>query len=207
MTIRELSKGSKSLDDFAKAFFGVRDADWGVLTYDFDEVVRTLNAVQPYDWATFLDTKLRKPGQPAPLTGFEKGGYKLVWKEEPNIFDRDRMKDGGSTDLTHSLGLTVDKEGKVTSVMWNGPAFKADIVNGAKILAVGGVGFTKDRLTEAVTAAKDGKTPIRLIIERNKRFEQIDIAYSGGLRYPHLESAGKGETAIDRLLAPRRPNK
>ncbi|HNW17189.1 MAG TPA: peptidase M61 [Sphingorhabdus lacus] len=207
MTIRELSKGSKSLDDFAKAFFGVRDADWGVLTYDFDEVVRTLNAVQPYDWATFLDAKLRKPGQPAPLTGFEKGGYKLVWKEEPNIFDRDRMKDGGSTDLTHSLGLTVDKEGKVTSVMWNGPAFKADIVNGAKILAVGGMGFTKDRLTEAVTAAKDGKTPIRLIVERNKRFEQIDIAYSGGLRYPHLESAGKGETAIDRLLAPRRPNK
>ena len=62
-------------------------------------------------------------------------------------------------------------------------------------------------MTEAVVAAKDGKSPIRLIVERNKRFEQIDIAYSGGLRYPHLESVGKGEAAIDRLLAPRRPNK
>jgi predicted metalloprotease with PDZ domain len=207
MTIRELSKGKKSLDDFAKAFFGVRDADWGVLTYDFEEVVRTLNAVQPYDWAKFLDTKLRQPGQPAPLTGIEKGGYKLVWKEEPNVFDKEIMKEGSNLNLIHSLGLTLDKDGKVTSVFWNSPAFRADIVNGAKIIAVGGVAYTKDRLTDAITAAKDGKTPIRLLIERNKRYEQIDIAYSGGLRYPHLEPTGTGETAIDRLLAPRRATK
>ena len=196
MTIRELSKGSKSLDDFAKAFFGVRDADWGVLTYDFDEVVRTLNAVQPYDWAKFLDTRLRQPGQPAPLTGFEKGGYKLVWKEEPNIFDKERMKEGSNLNLTHSLGLTIDKDGKVTSVFWNSPAFKADIVNGAKIIAVDGIAYTKDGLTDAITAAKDGKTPVRLLVERNKRYEQIDIAYSGGLRYPHLESRRQSETAF-----------
>ena len=207
MTIRELSKGKKSLDDFAKAFFGVRDADWGVLTYDFDEVVRTLNAVQPYDWAKFLDTKLRQPGQPAPLTGFEKGGYRLVWKEQPNIFDKERMKEGSNLDLTHSLGLTIDKDAKVTSVFWNSPAFKANIVNGAKIVAVDGYAYSKDGLTDAITAAKDGKTPVRLLVERNKRYEQIDIAYSGGLRYPHLESAGKGETVLDRLLAPQRANK
>jgi predicted metalloprotease with PDZ domain len=204
MTIRELSRGTKSLDDFAKAFFGVRDADWGVLTYDFDEVVRTLNAVQPYDWATFLDTRLRQPGQPAPLTGFEKGGYRLVWKEEPNVFDKEIMKEGSNLNLIHSLGLTLDKDGKVISVLWNSPAFKADIVNGTKIIAVGGVAYAKDRLTDAVTAAKDGKTPVRLLVERNKRYEQIDIAYSGGLRYPHLERVGSGETAIDRLLKPRR---
>ena len=48
--------------------------------------------------------------------------------------------------------------------------------------------------------------PQWLILERNTRFEQIDIAYSGGLRYPHLEATGKGETAIDRLLSPQRTN-
>jgi predicted metalloprotease with PDZ domain len=204
MTIRELSKGKRSLDDFAKAFFGVRDTDWGVLTYDFEEVVRTLNAVQPYDWATFLDTNLRQPGQPAPLAGFEKAGYRLVWKEEPNIFDKERMKETANADLAHSLGVTVDKDGKVTSVMWNSPAFKADIVNGAKIIAVDGVAYTKDRLTDAVTVAKDGNVPVRLLVERNKRYDQIDIAYSGGLRYPHLEPTRTGETALDRLLMPRR---
>jgi predicted metalloprotease with PDZ domain len=204
MTIRQLSKGRKSLDDFAKAFFGVRDADWGVLTYDFDEVVRTLNAVQPYDWAKFLDTRLRQPGQPAPLAGFEKGGYRLVWKEEPNIVDKESMKENSNLNLTHSLGFTLDKDAKVTSVMWGSPAFQANIVNGAKIIAVDGYAYSKERLTDAITAAKDGKTPVRLLVERNKRYEQIDIAYSGGMRYPHLEPTGKGDTAIDRLLAPRR---
>jgi predicted metalloprotease with PDZ domain len=207
MTIRQLSKGTKSLDDFAKAFFGVRDADWGVLTYDFDEVVRTLNAVQPYDWAKFLDTKLRQPGQPAPLTGLEKGGYKLVWKEEPNIFDKESMKESNVFNLTHSLGITLNKDATVTSVMWNSPAFKANIVSGAKIIAVDGYAYSKDGLTSAIKAAKDNKTPVRLLIERNKRYTQIDIAYSGGLRYPHLEAIGQGETAIDRLLSSRRPKK
>jgi len=207
MTIRQLSKGKKSLDDFAKAFFGVRDADWGVLTYDFDEVVRTLNAVQPYDWAKFLDTKLRQPGQPAPLTGLEKGGYKLVWKEEPNIFDKESMKEGNVFNLTHSLGITLNKDATITSVMWNSPAFRANIVSGAKIIAVDGYAYSKDGLTSAIKAAKDNKTPVRLLIERNKRYTQIDIAYSGGLRYPHLEAIGQGETAIDRLLSPRRPKK
>ncbi len=93
MTIRSLSKGRKSLDDFARAFFGVRGGDWGTLTYDFDEIVRTLNGVQPYDWAAFLDKRLRQPGQPAPLGGIEKGGYRLVWKEEANVFDKERMKE------------------------------------------------------------------------------------------------------------------
>ena len=207
MTIRQLSKGKKSLDDFAKAFFGVRDADWGVLTYDFDEVVRTLNAVQPYDWAKFLDTKLRQPGQPAPLNGLEKGGYKLVWKEEPNIFDKESMKESNVFNLTHSLGITLNKDATITSVMWNSPAFRANIVSGAKIIAVDGYAYSKDGLTSAIKTAKDNKTPVRLLIERNKRYTQIDIAYSGGLRYPHLEAIGQGETAIDRLLSPRRPKK
>lgn len=207
MTIRQLSKGTKSLDDFAKAFFGVRDAVWGVLTYDFDEVVRTLNAVQPYDWAKFLDTKLRQPGQPAPLTGLEKGGYKLVWKEEPNIFEKESMKESNVFNLTHSLGITLNKDATVTSVMWNSPAFKANIVSGAKIIAVDGYAYSKDGLTSTIKAAKDKNTPVRLLIERNKRYTQIDIAYSGGLRYPHLEAIGQGETAIDRLLSPRRPKK
>ncbi len=204
MTIRELSKGKKSLDDFAKAFFGIKDGDWGTVTYDFDEVVRTLNAVQPYDWATFLDKRIRQPGQPAPMAGIDKGGYKLVWKEEPNVFEKERMKNNNILDLTFSLGLTLDKDGKVTSTIWDGPAFNAGIVNGAKIVAVGGVGYTKDGLMEAVTVAKDAKNPVRLLLERNKRYEEVEIKYTGGLRYAYLEPNAKGERPIDRLLMPRR---
>ncbi len=204
MTIRELSKGKKSLDDFAKAFFGIKDGDWGTVTYDFDEVVRTLNAVQPYDWASFLDKRLRQSGQPAPMAGIDKGGYKLVWKEEPNIYEKQRMKNNNSVDLTFSIGLTLDKEGKVTSTLWNGPAFNAGIVNGMKIVAVGGVGYSKDLLMAAVTAAKDAKKPVTLLVERNKRYSTIEIVYTGGLRYAYLEPKTKGEMPIDLLLKPRR---
>jgi predicted metalloprotease with PDZ domain len=43
--IREKTGGKKSLDDFAKAFFGVENGSYVVLTYDFDTVVQTLNGV------------------------------------------------------------------------------------------------------------------------------------------------------------------
>jgi predicted metalloprotease with PDZ domain len=200
MTIRQLSKGKKSLDDFARAFFGVRDGDWGVLTYDFDAVVRELNKVQPYDWAGFLDSRLRQPNQPAPLGGVEKGGYRLVWKDEPNVYDKERMKEGGHLDLTHSLGVIVEKDGKLSGVMWNGPAFKADIVGGAKLIAVNGIAYDKDRLKEAIKAAQ----PIKLLVQRGDRYDIVEITYAGGLRYPHLERVGSGPTPIDQLMQAKR---
>ena len=72
--IRGGTNGAKGLDDFAKAFFGVNDGDWGELTYDFDEVVNTLNGVYPYDWANFLRTRLYGVNQPSPVRGLEAGG-------------------------------------------------------------------------------------------------------------------------------------
>ena len=204
MTIRQLSKGKRSLDDFARNFFGIRDGDWGVQTYTFDTIVAELNKVQPYDWAKFLDERMRQSGQPAPLGGIEKGGYRLVWKEEPNVFDKERMKEGSNFDLTHSLGLVIDKEAKVTSVLWDSPAFKAGVVNGAKLIAVNGVGYSKDVLTDAIKVAKTGSLPTRLIVQRGDRFDTLDIPYVGGMRYPHLERVGGASAPIDQLLVARR---
>ncbi|NJM51528.1 MAG: M61 family metallopeptidase [Sphingomonadales bacterium] len=204
MTIRQLSGGKKSLDDFAKAFFGINDGDWGTVTYDFDDVVRTLNAVQPYDWATFLDKRLRQAGAEPPLGGIEKGGYRLVFKETPNIVDKERTADNGSLDLTYSLGMYVDKNGNVESTLWDGEAFRQGIITGSKIVAVNDMSYSNDRMTGAIAQAKDGKTSIRLIVERDKRFRNVEMSYTGGLRYPHLEPVSKGEQPLDKLLLPRR---
>ena len=204
MTIRQLSKGKRSLDDFARNFFGIRDGDWGVQTYNFDTIVAELNKVQAYDWAKFLDERMRQASQPAPLGGIEKGGYRLVWKDEPNVFDKERMKEGSNFDLTHSLGLVIDKEAKVTSVLWDSPAFKAGIVNGAKLIAVNGVGYSKDVITDVIKAAKGGTKAISLIVQRGDRFDTLDIPYTGGMRYPHLERVGAGVAAIDQLLVAKR---
>jgi predicted metalloprotease with PDZ domain len=204
MIIREKSGGKKSLDNFARAFFGMNDGDWGTLTYDFDEIVRTLNGVQPYDWAEFLTTRFRKAGQPAPLAGIEKGGYRLVFKEEPNIVDKERAKENGGLDLTYSLGMTIDKTGKVTSTLSGGLADREAIVNDTKIIAVGDFAYDKDHMTDAIKLAKDGKIPVKLLIKRDKRFRTIEINYSGGMRYPHLEAVSKAVQPLDNLLASRR---
>lgn len=203
--IREKTGGKRSIDDFAKAFFGMNDGDYGQLTYEVDEIITKLNAIAPYDWAKFIDTRINTPGQPAPLMGIEKGGYRLTWKEEPNPFDKARFADAKVVNLTYSIGISLDKDGKVTSTQWDSPAFNAGIVSGSKVLAVNGNTYDGDAIKEAVTAAKSG-TPLQLLVQRGSRIETVSIEYKDGLRYPWLERAapGKAPTGLDRLLMPKR---
>lgn len=204
MLIRTATNNAKSLDDFAKTFFGGREGDWGQDTYDFDDVVAALNAVHPYDWAKFLRERMQAPGRPAPTGGIEAAGYRLVWRDAPNAYDRDRMAQAKNADLTHSLGLVIDKDGVAGSILWDGPAFKADIVNGTKIVAVDGVTYSRERIEAAIRAATDGKTPVKLLVERGGRYRTIEIDYRGGLRWPYLEKVGTGPDWFEQLLAPKR---
>ena len=201
--IRQGTGGKKGLDDFARTFFGKTDGDWGVLTYDFEEIVSTLNEVYPYDWASFLDTRLRQPNQPAPLRGIEMAGYRLVWKEEPNSYSAGRMKGGKYLDLFYSLGINLDPQGKVISTLWDGPAFRAGIVNGSIVVAVNGAAFSPDAIKEAVTAAKGNSAPLELLVRRGDNFATVALDYHGGLRYPWLEAAGSESAGLDRLLEAR----
>jgi predicted metalloprotease with PDZ domain len=201
--IREGTGGARGLDDFARAFFGMNDGDWGVLTYTFDDIVATLNQVHPYDWAAFLNERFGEPGQPAPVRGIEKAGYRLVWKDEPNPYNKGASEKSGAIALGYSLGLDLDRDGKVTGTMWDSPAFDAGIVTGAQIVAVNGEAFSKDVISTAITSAKGGKEPIELLVKRGDRYLTVPIAYHGGLRYPWIEPVSEGEQPLDRLLAPR----
>jgi predicted metalloprotease with PDZ domain len=204
--IRAGTMGRKGLDDFARGFFGINDGDWGVVTYEFEDVVAALNAVHSYDWATFLKTRIELPGQPAPLAGIERAGYRLVWKEEPNSYERARMEDARNLVLTYSLGITLDKDGAVSAPRWDSPAFNAGLVTGAKVIAVNGLAYDPDELKKAITAAKGTGKPIELLVKRGDRYLTVPIAWNGGLRYPWLERipGARGQVGLDLLLAPRR---
>jgi predicted metalloprotease with PDZ domain len=195
--LRERSGGTKSIDDFARAFFGGRDGDFGQVTYTFDDVVRTLNTIQPYDWRTLLDQRVNGVSERAPLGGFERNGYKLVYTEEPN-----KATPKSAVDLAYSLGLTLGAKG-ITSVAWDSPAFNAGIDLGDEIVAVNGRGYTGDRLKQAVKDAKGSKDPIRLLLKSGDRYREVSIDYHGGLRYPHLVKTATGEAGLDKLLQPR----
>ena len=213
--IRAGTEGVRGLDDFARAFFGGHDGDWGEMTYETGDVVAALNAVYPYDWAKFLDRRLATPGQPAPLAGIEKGGYRLVWKAEPNPYDKARMADGKVLNLFHSVGVVIDKDGKILSCRWDSAAFNAGLVPGMKIVAVDGTAYDADTMKTAITDAISTR-PLELIYQHGDKVLSLSIPYHDGLRWPWLERAGPPDVSsgtkllaetpagLDLLLAPRR---
>ena len=200
--IRERSGGKRSLDDFAKRFFGIDDGSWTEVSYTFDDVVAALNATEAYDWRKFLNDRLTSHGPGAPLDGITRGGYKLVYTDKQS----DTAKSGDAAakrvDLNYSLGLSVGKDGDLTTVMWGSPAFKAGLTVGTTIVAVNGDGYDGDGLKRAVTAAKTG-SPVELIVKTADRFRTVKIDWNGGLRYPHLERTGTGPARLDAIIASR----
>ncbi|MFZ5667881.1 MAG: M61 family metallopeptidase [Pseudomonadota bacterium] len=184
--IRELTNDKKSLDNFAKGFFGVDDGSWVPLTYTFDDVVAALNAVTRYDWAAFLNARVNDLA-PAPLDGLTRGGYRLVWKETPNGFQKASESLYKRTDLTYSIGMGLNSAGNITSVQWEGPAFKQGLTVGMQVLAVNGEAWSTDRLKSVISAARDGAAPIELIVRTGEKYRVVRIDWTGGLRFPHLE--------------------
>ena len=200
--LRQQSGGTKSIDDFARAFFGVRDGDWGELTYRFEDVAATLNAIQPYDWAGFLRKRITETGQPAPVNGFAMNGYKLVYGPEPTSYFTNAEK-SGTINVTYSVGLSIAKDGEVAQVIWDSPAFKAGIDVGTVIQAVNDTAYSGDAMKAAIDNAQTSKQPIRLLLKNGPRYREVAIDYHGGPRYPRLQKTGTGESGLDRLLAPR----
>jgi predicted metalloprotease with PDZ domain len=201
--IREQSKGKRSIDDFAKAFFGMRDRDFGELTYTLDDVVATLEQVQPYDWRGYLQRRVYDIAPQAPLEGITQGGYKLVFTPEPTKWIKSAEKQGKNVDLTYSGGLSVGNDGKVGSVLWDSAAFNAGITVGSEILAVNGRKFSGDAIKQAIKDAATGGGAPQLLIHDGDVFKTVALDWKGGLRYPRLEKVGKGPGTLDALLAPR----
>ncbi len=200
--IRQKTAGAKGLDDFARAFFGTKEGDWSAKPYDFAEIVRTLNGVVAHDWASFLNQRLTEKAAAAPLNGLALGGYRLVYSDTPSAFLKDAEKRAKELNLTFSLGGTIGK-GKLSSLVWDGPLFNAGLTSGAEILAVNGITYGDEAMKEAITAAKGGKDPIKLIVKTGQRVREVPVVWTGGLRYPKLEKIGAASGSLDLLLKPR----
>jgi len=201
--IRERSGDRRSLDDFARAFFGVRDGSHVPATYTFEDVTQTLNSVQPYDWATFLRTRLDGHGPGAPLDGVARGGYKLVYPETPSDYFRASEDRRQMIDLTYSLGMVMSKTGQLTDVLWEGPAYRTGLTIGTQIIAVDGTTFDPDRLKAAITDARKNGEGIELLVRSGDRYRTVRIDYREGLRYPRLERDASMPARLDQILTAR----
>ncbi len=203
--IRAETGGTKSLDDFAQAFFGGKDGDWGVRTFTYNDIVETLNGVLRYDWDAFLQARVYRPTEAAPLNGLTMGGYRLVYTPTKSRAIASNEKRAKSRNYSYSVGLSVNDKGEVKEVIWDSPAFTSGLTIGHKIVSVNGAPFTYEAWEAAITAAAADKMPIAITAEKDKAKVEMTIDYSGGLVYPALEKTGEGPSGLESLLAPRLP--
>jgi predicted metalloprotease with PDZ domain len=202
--IRELSGDRRSLDDFARTFFGGTEGSLGPVPYTLADVVHALNGVVSYDWEKFLAQRLHSHGPGAPLEGLTRGGWKLVYTDVPTDYLRGIEDQRRAVDFMFSLGISVSSReyGQIGEVLWGGPAYEAGLTAGTAIIAVNGKEYRPERLRDAIINAHNNHTPIELIVKNLDRYRTVRIPYFDGLKYPRLERV---EHNVDRLSAITKP--
>jgi predicted metalloprotease with PDZ domain len=173
-----------------------------VVPYTFDDVVRALNEVAPYDWATLLRQRVNQTSTHAPLGGIERGGWKLVYNDKPNLFTQASEKLSKSADFTYSLGFRVGSDGKFQDVTVGSPAYQAGVGPSMKLVAVNGHKWSPAVLHAAVKAAKGSDQPIDLLVEDAQYFKTYSVSYHDGEKNPHLERVADQPDILGDILKP-----
>jgi predicted metalloprotease with PDZ domain len=203
--IRELTDGKKSLDDFAKKFFGIYNGSFITAPYTFEDVVHDLNAVVPYDWKSFLETRVYDLHPEGPMNGFTQGGYKLVYTDKPTEWMVKEYEAFGAADFSTSLGFSVHAghgPATISNVWWGSVAFKAGIVPDMQLVSVNGTAYTAKGLTDAILAAEKDKQPLQLQFKLDDKFTTVSLPYYDGLRIPSLERVDGTPARLDDIMAP-----
>jgi predicted metalloprotease with PDZ domain len=196
--IHRESHGQKSIDDFCQVFHGGPNNGPEVKTYTFDELVAALNAIAPFDWATFFHTRLDSTAPEAPTGGIENGGWKVTFSDKPSKLTGRR---GGATDV-YSIGLQLGDDGAVSDSIFGGPAFEAGISSGMKVIGVNGRVYKHELLEDAIKDAKESPQPISLLVVDDDYIRTCAVNYHGGSRYPHLVRDDAKPDYLDELIKP-----
>jgi predicted metalloprotease with PDZ domain len=206
-TIRKLTDNKKSLTDFLHIFVA-KGGNTGplIVPYNRDELITDLNQVVKYDWATFMHDRIDAINPRADLAGIEQGGYKLVYTDKPTRSSRTIAasggRRGGGIDVWYSAGFRAMADGSISDVRWNGPADKAKIFPGQKIIAVNGNIFSGDALRTAIKDAKGKTEPIHLILQGDTFVTTADIDYHDGERFPSLVRVDGTPDYLDDITKP-----
>lgn len=196
--IHTASHGQKSIDDFCHLFHGGPNNGPELKTYTFDDLVRALNQIAPYDWANFFHERLTSTSAEAPVGGIENGGWKVVYSETPAKLPGRR----GRASDAYSMGLELAEDGNVNDSTVGSPAYKAGITSGMKVVGVNGRVYTQELLDDAIKSSKDGSKPIVLLVLDDDYYRTCTVDYHGGERYPHLVRDEVKPDYLDELVKP-----
>ena len=197
-TIYRESHGNKSIDDFCHLFQGGPNNGPELKTYTFDDLVRALNQITPYNWASLFHERLTSTSPEAPVAGIENGGWKVVFTDEPPKIGGRRWR----VSTEYSIGLQVAEDGAVTDSIVGSPAYNVGITSQMKVVGVNGRVYTPDLLTDAIKTGKETSKPITLLVIADDYYKSCTIEYHGGLRYPHLVRDESKTDYLDDLIKP-----
>jgi predicted metalloprotease with PDZ domain len=202
-TMRKLSGGKKSLNDFCSHFLGAGgNTPPRVVPYAVGDVVNDLNAIQPYDWARFLNERVTSKAPHAPLGGITNGGYRIEYTDRTNEFIRASESKARGVNAWYSLGMIVGAESTIADVLMGSPAYKAGLGPGMKVVAINGRRASDDLLRQTIRESKGNRKEIELIIDHDGFFKVVNIDYHGGERYPRLTHVPGAPTLLDDILKP-----
>ena len=200
MIIRAKSGGAKSFDDFAKLFWGGASTAPMVKPYTLDDVINALNAIQPYDWRGFFESRVYRIAAHPPLGALEASGWRLVYNTTPNWYSALRERTSKETDASFSLGMWVKNDGaKISDVVFGSPAYEAGLTPGMTIVAVNGRKYDGDVLREEMRAGK----PLELVVQQGSFSGSFRINYRGGEQWPHLERIADRPDVLSDIIRPR----
>ena len=210
MKVRTLSHDRYSIDDFARRFFGVDNGSFVTHTYTFSDIVAALNAVQPYDWASFLRNWLDGVDHQVPLlSGIEASGWRLVYSDEPSTYQK-ALENVGPGELSgkgvnamFSVGLFLDGQGRIEDVLWNGPAFRAGLAPGMQLVAVDGRTYSTAVLRSEIAQAQKSGKPLQITARGDGVTETYSVDYQGGVKYPHLVRVPGTTDYLQQILEPK----
>lgn len=202
-TIRSLSHGKKSLNDFCARFLGINgNTPPRVLPYTFEDIVRNLNAIQPNDWAAFLHERLTSKSPHAPLGGIATAGYRIEYNGQENDYIRAEESRERGVNAWYSIGLRVGGDNVISDVLIDSLAYKAGLGPTMKIVAVNGRAVTDELLRRVIRESKSNKDPIELIVENTGFFRVVKLDYHDGEKYPHLVHDERGPAFLEDILKP-----
>jgi len=201
--IRQLTHGSRSLDDYARTFYGPPSGAPKVIPYTREDVERALNQVAPYDWKSFFVARVDSATVAPPLGGVTASGWKIAYPDSSTEYYDAIETLNEETDLRFSLGMRVaSDEGKISDVIPGSPAAKAGLAPEMELVAVNGRAWNDDRLKDAVKRSAKGGA-LDLLVKNDEFFRDVKIDYKGGARYPELVRIKGSSDVLSKILAPR----
>lgn len=199
--LRELSQNKVSMDQFAQRFFATHGSVESISTYSFQDVCDTLNTIAPADWKSFLNQHLFTHAASDAIAGLKRAGWQLTYTSIPTETFLQDEADAGVINLDDSIGAEFRRDGRVRSVTWNGPAFRAGLSPDIHVVGVNGQPFSSSVALSAI--ADSASAPIRLTLQNGEMHRDVIVPYTGPLRYPHLERIPNTPDRLTSLLAPR----